>query len=402
MAKAASIFARLFRPSAKSAIADPWASAAQLFGVVPTISGIAVSAEAAIRVPAVAAAIRLISEAAATLPRKVKRVGADGTETDVRGHWADGVLNGRANDWTSGFELIRDLMVDALSDDRGGLVWANRVGGRVAEFIRYRPSLITVDFDYATGEPSYRLDNAPVDAGSMVHVRPVFNRAPLTLARESIGLALVLERHASTLFGKGARPSGVLTFAKGMGEEAVKKSRAAWQLTHEAEGETGKTAILYDGAEFKPLAFASTDAQFIENRRFQILEIARAFRVPPSMLFDLDRATWGNVEQMGKEFLIYCLEPWLCALEGALSRVLFRDEPGLVVRFDRDDMTRADLGTRATTINSLIASEVLNPNEGRSWLGMGPYDGGETFGNRNINPDQGGRPTKQEAPSNGA
>ncbi len=395
-----SIFARLFRPSVKS-LAEPTPDLYALFGVVQTEAGVTVTAESAVRVPAVNAALRLISEAAATLPRSVKRVSADGSEADVPGHWANGLLNRAPNDWTSGFELVRDLTLDALSDDRGGLLWANRTGGTVRELIRYRAGLMTVDYDQATGEPSYRVDNRPVAARDVVHVRPAFGRAPLSLAREAIAIAVLLQRHAGALFGKGARPSGALMFPKGMGEESVKKAIAAWRATHEADGQSGKTAILHDGAEFKPFAFTSTDAQFIENRVFQILEVARCFRVPPSMLFELNRATWGNVEQLSKEFLVYCLEPWLQAIEGAFNRVLFPDDPSLVVRFDRDDMTRADLATRATTINSLIASEVLNPNEGRSWLGLSPYQGGETFGNRNINPDQGGRPTKEEAPANG-
>jgi HK97 family phage portal protein len=104
------------------------------------------------------------------------------------------------------------------------------------------------------------------------------------------------------------------------------------------------------------------------------------------MLFDHDRATWSNTEQMGREFLVYCLEPWLKALEGALRRALFTPEEraGLVIRFDRDDLTRADLSTRATVINSLIASRVINPNEGRDWLGLSPRAGGEEFMNPNI------------------
>lgn len=112
------------------------------------------------------------------------------------------------------------------------------------------------------------------------------------------------------------------------------------------------------------------------------------------MLFELDRATWSNTEQMGREFLSYCLEPWLRSLEGALGRALLSDaERGrFAVRFDRDDLTRADLATRATTINSLIASQTINPNEGREWLGLSPREGGDQFLNPNITtaPPQGG------------
>lgn len=389
-----SIFARLFRPSAKG-LADYDADLLALFGVQVSASGVTVSAETALQVPAVSAAVRLIAEAAASLPLRVKIVAADGKETDAPDQSAADLLNGYPNDWQSGYEFRRDMIVEALTEDRGGLAWANRVGGRVVELIRYRPGYVTVDYHHATGEPSYRLDNSPVPASDMLHLRPVFGRAPLSVAREAISVAIMLATHASNLFGKGARPGGALMFPKGIGQEAVLKMRLAWRTTHES-GDSARTAILYDGAEYKPHAFTSTDAQFIENRNFQILEIARCFRVPPSMLYQLDRATWGNTEQMGREFLTYTLEPWLQAFEGALRRVF-----GVTLRFDRDDMTRADLVTRATAINSLIASEVLNPNEGRDWLGLPPREGGEVYGNRNINPDQGGRPSKEEKP-NGA
>lgn len=71
---------------------------------------------------------------------------------------------------------------------------------------------------------------------------------------------------------------------------------------------------------------------------------------------------------MGLEFLTYSLEPWLLALEGALRRALFTPEERRTHRivFDRDDLTRADLGARATAYSSLIASRVLNPNEARA------------------------------------
>ena len=96
-------------------------------------------------------------------------------------------LRGSANDWTSGFELIRDLVIDALSDDRGGLVYVNRAGSGVAELIRYRSGVVTVDLDQNTGEPFYKINNRSVAAADMIHLRAPFGKAPLTLAREAIG-----------------------------------------------------------------------------------------------------------------------------------------------------------------------------------------------------------------------
>lgn len=390
------ILSRIFNPSTKG-LADPGPEVWGFFGVAATATAVSLTPSQALQVPAVASAVRLISEAGAILPCRVMERQAGGTEKEAPDHELNELLQVRANDWTTPFELIRDLVIDALTDDRGGLAHVIRAsGGRVFEVIRYRSGVMSVTFDPITNEPTYRVDSRVVPLADVLHLRSPFGKSPLTLARQAIALAHVLESHASSLFSRGARPSGVLTFPKGMGEETVKAARAAWAATHEASGESGKTAILYDGAEFKPLGFASTDAQFLENRKFQILEIARHFRVPPSMLFDLDRATWGNTEQMGREFLTLCLEPWLHALESAFQRAFFfsgEDRGRFVVRFDRDDMTRADFATRANVVNSLIATKVINPNEGRAWFGYGPRAGGDKFENPNINPDAGGHET---------
>lgn len=283
----------------------------------------AISGAAALRVPAVAAAVRVISEAAATLGVRVMERGADGAESENKNHPVGVLLRGDANAWTSGFELIRDITADALTRDWGGIAWVNRVGGELREVIRYMPAAISVSYDPRTGEPSYRLDGQLVDSRNVVHVRGPFDRCPLTLAADAIGVAKEMERHAGSLFRNAARPGGVLESPKSLGDEGVKKMLRSWKLAQEGSSNAGKTPILWDGTTFKQMSFNSVDSQFLELRTFQILEIARAFRVPPSMLFELDRATWSNSEQMGFEFLTYTLEPWLRALETALSRLVF-------------------------------------------------------------------------------
>lgn len=370
-------------PETKS-LAMPDAAMEALFGVAQSSHGIPVSQLQALKVPAVANAIQLISEAVASLDVTVKRIDGD-AEIDVD-HPVLDLLRNEPNDWTTSFELIRQLVADALISDAGGLAWVNRVDGHPREIIRYRQNVLSFEVDMETGERHYKVGNRPVPARDVIHLLPPLGRAPLTLGLEAIGVAVALDRHAGRLFTRGARPSGALKFPKGIGDEAAKKIRAAWRATHESEDSGGQTVVLYDGADFEPFAFTSTDAQFLENRRFQVEEIARAFNIPAPMIGDLSRATWSNSEQKGREFLSYTLEPWLRGLEGALRRALFNDDERAdhVIRFDRDDLTRADLSTRATVINSLIASRTINPNEGREWLGLPPRDGGDEFLNPNV------------------
>ncbi|MBP2611404.1 phage portal protein [Agrobacterium pusense] len=350
---------------------------------------VAISGAQALRVPAVANAVRVISEAAATLDIRIMERREDGTEEEDRNHPIGVLLRGDVNPWSAGFDLIRDLAADALTRDWGGLAYVNRVRGEIREIIRYQPQGISVTFDPWTGEPTYRINGQIVKTDSVVHVRGPFDKSPLTLAAEAIGAAKVMETHASNFFKNGATPGVVILNKKSLGDEGAKKMIAGWRKAFRQPSDSGKAAVLWDDADIKQLMLNSVDSQFLELRKFQIIEIARAFRVPPSMLFELDRATWSNSEQMGREFLTYTLEPWLRALETALARALLTREERKRYRisFDRDDLTRADLTARATAISSLISAKVLNPNEARGWLDLGPYEGGNEYGNPHINPN---------------
>lgn len=377
-------FTRKTTPIEQKSLAAPDAGLLKIFGLTEaTSAGIVVSAADALRVPAVANAIQLISEAVASLDVTVKRIeGKD--EIDVPDHPLLPLLRDEANDWTSGFELIRQIVRDALMRDTGGLAWVNRIRGEVREIICYRQGVLQFDIDDESGERRYRHGTSVIPSRDVIHLLPPHDRAPLTLAREAIGIAVALDRHAAGLFANGARPSGLLKIPA-QSKEQVTAARDAWNATHGGQ-QSGRTAVLINGADWTQLTMNSTDGQFLENRKFQIQEIARAFNIPAPMIGDLERATWSNSEQKGREFLSYCLEPWLRGLEGALRRALFSDDErqNHVIRFDRDDLTRADLTTRATAINSLISSRTISPNEGRSWLGLPPRDGGDTFENPNI------------------
>ncbi|MDI5926455.1 phage portal protein [Rhizobium leguminosarum] len=370
-------------PVEQKSLGDPTAELLEIFGGIP--SGTSISNAEALSVPAVSAAVRIISEASASLDLTLKRKVGD-AEEDVEDHPALKLLTGEANGWTSGYELIRDLVAGALTKDVGGLAYVTRVGGEPREVIVYRDSIITCDFDDKTGEPRYRLGNQPVSASNILHIRGPFTKSPLSLARSAISTAAAMEGYANGLWTNGARPGGVIETPQKLGSDGVKAMLAGWKAAFAGKSNAGKTAVLYEDAKYKQMALTSVDGQFNESRTFQILEIARAFRVPPGMLFELTRNTWGNSEQQAKEFIQYCLIPWLRILEAAFNRTLLSDEERGEYRFafDIDDTSQADLTARATAISTLITARVLNPNEARDWLGMPPRAGGNEFANPAI------------------
>jgi len=362
-------------------------------GGVSTSAGVAVTADSALRVPAVAASVRTIAEACASLDCRVVEIAADGTETVIRSHPANALLASEANDWTSSFELIRQLVVDALTRDQGGLAWVNWVRDEPVEIIRYRPGIIGPEYDQdGSGRISYRINGQPTPADQVVHVRSTFDKCPVSLCREAIGTALVMEQHAAQLFGKGARPGGIIETDKTLGDEGVLKMLKGWKVAMEGADNAGKTGVLWDGATWKQMTLSSVDAQFQQLRIFQLQEIARAFNIPSVLIGELSRATWSNSAEMQRLFLMLCLEPWLLALEGAFRRALIAkdDRKRFAIRFERDDFSKVDLAALATAINSLVSGRVLNPNTARDWLGLPPYEGGEEYANPNTGASQPG------------
>jgi HK97 family phage portal protein len=346
-----------------------------------------VSQGQALSVPAVQACIRAISEAVATAPLALRRK-VGGEEVDVDDHPALPLVTRQANAWTDSFSFIRDLVAQALTSDAGGLAWVNRVRSKPMEIISYVPGSISVEYDSkGTQEPTYRLAGKKIKSGDVIHVRGAFSRCPLNMARDSIAVAWTIEQHIGQLFKQGARPGGVITTPKPVGEKGVVNMLAGWKAAFEGANNSGRTALLYDGASWNPMTFSSVDSQTLELLKEANLQIARAFRVPPSMIYELSRMTWSNFEAAGRDWITYSLLPWLRAVEGALDRALLTDDERgeYGFRFDVDDTTQADLTARATAVSTLVTNEILSPNDARDWLGMPPRDGGDVYRNPAIN-----------------
>ncbi len=358
-----------------------------IFGIVPSASGVTVTASTALHVPAVLHAVRLISETIGSLPCKGYREVGDSKEVakDNAGHR---LVHNRANPWTSAGHLRTVLTMDALMHG-AGYAQVVRVGGdRPAELHRLPPGTVQQRFE-DDGEPYYLVQptkgrQVRLSYRDVLYVPAFGGVSPITLGKDAIGVAMVLERHASKFFAGGARPSGVVSNEKPTGEAGAKtvsnilKSWRTWQ-----SNASGDPLILDAGWTYTAQTMPSTDAQFIENRLEQINEIARIFGVPPHMLYQLERATWSNAEQMAASFLQLCLRPWLDRWQDAYATVLLTEDEqdDLYFEFVIDDLQRADAAGRAEIFGKLVAMRAMTPNEVRAAMNLPAIEGGDELAN---------------------
>ena len=369
-------------PERKSiTLTDPGALA--LFGVLPSASGPTVTASTAMRVPAVRRAVSLIAEATSALPFKVY---AAETREPAKDHPAYGLVHDWASDWQSAEELREQLTIDALLTGHGFAQVARNAEGKPVYLLRMQPSAVTVETD-DSGEPTYRVKLA--DGGEAVlayhdvlHVQAIGGASPIVHAREAIGLCLAAEKHLASFYVKGGRPGVVIKHEKFLEEEAKRKIVNQWHATHGKEN-AGGIGILDENMQLEVVSGSHTDAQFLENRLEQVREIARAFNVPPALLYETSRATWSNFEQSHRDFLTGTLRPWIARWQAAYSRCLLApdERSRLYVEATPDDLLSVEFAARATAFSQYRSMGVMTANEVRAALNRPPLPGGDKLQN---------------------
>ena len=362
-------------------LTDPAALA--LFGITTSAAGIHVSAASAMRVPAVRRAVSLIAESAATLPFKVH---AREDKAALTNHPTYELVHGMASPWQSAEELREQITTDALLRGRGFALVVRNGLGEPLELHRLDPDAVTPE-KTQDGEPVYRVRQAQggdrlLPFSDVLDLSAFGGVSPIVLAREAIALCLAAEGHLSGFFKNGGRPSGVIRHPNKLDAEALKKIAASWFNSHGGD-KAGSTAILDENMTFEELTMKLADAEFSEVRREQVREIARAFGVPPAILFETSRATWSNYEQSQREFMNGTLRPWLARWQAAYTRALLTPEEraGVYIEAVTNDAASADLAARVAAYAQFRSMGVLTANEVRARENLPPLPGGDELSN---------------------
>jgi HK97 family phage portal protein len=194
-------------------------------------------------------------------------------------------------------------------------------------------------------------------------------------------LALAAQQHGAVLFRQGGQVAGVLKHPGRLGKEASDNLAESWRDTHSGVQNAFKTVILEEGMTFDKVAITNEDAQFLQTRQFQVLDICRMYRVPPHKLAEYGRATFNNVEQQQQMYIDDCLGPCTSQLEGLMNdQLLFDDERGTYeTHFDYTGLLRGDLIRRYQSYQIGLSQGFLNRNEVRAAENLNPIPGGNEY-----------------------
>jgi HK97 family phage portal protein len=357
-----------------------------------TAAGGVVTVRNAIDVTAVFCAARVIAEGLAQMPVRVIEERYDGSNWNPtlfvrRDHWAHKLLACRPNDWQTSYEF-REGMVFSAVLGKGAIAIKNVVRGEVKELLPVPPGSWTVE-QIADWSLRVRVDYADKSHGYFDLSQVFYLRGPsldgfsalpaVQQARQAIGLSRALEAQQARLAGNGGNPSGIMSLGKELGPEAREKLRKTWREKFGPGGEGG-IAIMDKDTTFAPMTMTSVDAQYIETRRMQIEEIARAFRVQPIMLMQADKAaTFASAEQMFRNHVIHTLGPWIERFEQAANRDILSRSPDLRVDLDERNLLRGDFKDQAEYYAKALGAggtpAWMTQDEVRAEIGLNPMGG---------------------------
>jgi HK97 family phage portal protein len=354
-----------------------------------TASGKTVTETNSVDVTAVFCAVRVIAEGIAQMPVRVMADTMDGEvvrSVVARDHWAHRLLAVRPNGWQTSYEFREGMVFNAVLGVGAVaiMVW---VGKEVRELLPVPAGAWSVE-QQSDWTLKFRVDYADKTHGYFSQDQILYLRGPgldgfqglpaVRQAREAIGLSRVLEQQQARLAGNGGKPSGILSFKNPLSRETKDKLRQTWQERYGPSG-TGGVAVVDGDAKFESITMTSVDAQYIETRRMQIEEIARALRVQPIMMMQADKAaTYASAEQMFRMHLIHSLGPWMARFEQMCARDILRHAEGLRVDLDERALLRGDFKDQAEYYTKALGSGGqpgwMTPNEIRSEVGLNPVD----------------------------
>jgi len=362
-------------------------------------SGVTVTAQRALGISAWYSGVRYISETMAGLPCKTFSDAGS-----VRTMRADPPWKKKPDTETTWFSLIEFWLMSLL---HRGNAFAFKVrdpiSGQVIGLRMVHPDRVKVG-QASSGLKVFEIDgrkDVAFTTRDILHIPGlsydgVCGLNPLQYGADTLGTIAAAEEFAGRTLGKGVMDKAYLSLPQTLTKGQADALAAVWQAQHSGLANADKLAVMGGGAEYRTIGLSPESTQLLESRKYGVPEVSRLLRLPPHKLYDLDRATFSNIEHQSIETITDGVRPWCTRLEAAVN-----DDPDLVVpgnfiEFDLEGTLRGDITSRYSAYAAGIVGGFLMPSEPRAKENL-PFIPGSEFLTTPLNmtaygPDAGALP----------
>ncbi|KQT58176.1 portal protein [Methylobacterium sp. Leaf456] len=279
-------------------------------------------------------AVRLVAEAAATLPLTL--AGADDAHPLI-------ALLARPNPREGGAGFL-DRVYGHLLVSGNAYLEAVAIDGVPRELFCLRPDRMRVvagsdgwpvAYEYSVGGRSvrYEQDGAVPPILHLTLFNPLddhYGLSPMEAAAVPLDIHNAAGAWNKALLDNAARPSGALVFAPSTGaslsDTQFTRLKAELETSYQGAGNAGRPLLLDGGLDWRPLSLSPKEMDFVEAKAAAAREIALAFGVPPLLLGLPGDNTHANYAEANRAFYRQTVIPLVRRTADSIARWL---EPSL-------------------------------------------------------------------------
>lgn len=354
----------------------------------PTLqAGVAVTPAMALRLSAYLSTINVLATDVAVLPIDVCRRLPGGGRAEATDHPVYRLLRRSPDGITTPLRWKQALMGHACQFGNGYAEIQRTGRGAPYALHLLHPEDTHPVRDPATGAVRYDVDNGrrSLPPASVLHVAGFgydglkghdFTR----LLAQALGLGIAAETSAANFFANGSEPGGVIEMPKRLSDDAAERFLSQWEARHGGPGRRHRTAVLEEGASWKPTSTDPEKAQLLDTRKFQVNDIARPWRVPPHKNGDFSQAHLANIEASNLDYLMTALMGWLTTIEQEFTLKLFSEmewAQGYYVAHDTHALLRGDVLSRYQSYEVALRNGWMSRNDVRRRENQDPIPPGE-------------------------
>jgi HK97 family phage portal protein len=211
---------------------------------------------------------------------------------------------------------------------------------------------------------------------------PMQTISPLQAAAQAIDLHNEGGRWAKALLENSARPSGALIYKGASGsdhltDDQFDRLKSELEAKHTGPRHAGRPLVLEGGLDWKSMSLSPTDMDFIQARREAAREIALAFGVPPMLLGLPGDNTYANYREANLAFWRQTILPLVQKTATGLQNWLspwFDDAVSVQADLEKVPALSED---RASLWQRLSAADFLSDSEKRMLAGVDAEGGAE-------------------------
>jgi HK97 family phage portal protein len=219
-----------------------------------------------------------------------------------------------------------------------------------------------------------------VPASEIIHDRtatlfhPLVGVSPIYACGASATQGNRIQNFGAKFFENMSRPSGIVTAPNNIDNEtAARIKRDTEQAMSGAN--LGRLIVLGSGLSYEPLTMPAQEAQLIEQQRWTVEDVARAFGVPLYKV-QAGNPTFTNSAQFDQDYYKQTLQKPIEDIEVLLDEGL--DLPtSYHTELDLEGLLRMDPESRARVHEIEIRSAVATPDEARFTENRQPVAGGD-------------------------